>query len=198
MYIYQADVYCDDCGEKIRANLDSIRAMQHDRAFDKDDSSSYDSDDYPKGPFNDSDEADSPQHCGACHVFLENSLTSDGYDYVVDQALRDDGNSEVLDEWLRFYNLEYDSQPCFDRFDICEAYYLFASQYHAGQGSREYAIFGRLDRLHFKPRPRLSNYQDLSENGRGIFINLVRKQLKRANQRARGITVSGSSFSGRL
>ena len=32
----------------------------------------------------------------------------------------------------------------FDRFDICEAYYCYASDYHEGQFSKIYEIFGRL------------------------------------------------------
>ncbi len=40
-----------------------------------------------------------------------------------------------------------------NRFDICEACYLFASEWHEGQGSATYAMFGRLDRLGFPLRP---------------------------------------------
>lgn len=64
--------------------------------------------------------------------------------------------------------------PYFDRFDICEAYYLFAAEYHEGQGSETYRIFGRLDRLGFRPSPLLSR-RSLSPNGRQILAALIRR-----------------------
>jgi hypothetical protein len=65
-----------------------------------------------------------------------------------------------------------------NRFDICEAYYLFASEWHEGQGSRTYAIFGRLARLGFRPSPLLSK-RGLSPNGRQILANLIRRAKAR-------------------
>lgn len=62
----------------------------------------------------------------------------------------------------------------FDRFDICEAYYLFAAHWHGGQSSKEYRIFGRLDKIKFKARDSLS-VETLSDNGLAIYTNLVRK-----------------------
>ncbi len=53
----------------------------------------------------------------------------------------------------------------FSRFDICEAYYLYASHYHSGQSSEVYKIFGRLSKIGFKPSVSLS----LPENGREIL-----------------------------
>ena len=61
----------------------------------------------------------------------------------------------------------------FDRFDICEAYYVFAMLHHGGQGSKEYEIFGRLNRMGFKPSPMLSGPEKLSENGLNIYLNKV-------------------------
>ncbi len=61
-----------------------------------------------------------------------------------------------------------------NRFDICEAWYLFASEWHQGQGSDTYAIFGRLDRMRFRPSPMLSR-RTLSANGRLILATLIRK-----------------------
>jgi len=61
----------------------------------------------------------------------------------------------------------------FDRFDICEAYFVYAMLYHSGQWSKEYAIFGRLNRMGFKASPLLRDENDLSENGREIFNALV-------------------------
>lgn len=59
-----------------------------------------------------------------------------------------------------------------DRFDICEAYYLYAREYHEGQLSKIYEIFGRLHKLKFRPSPLLS-YDSLTENGREIFNGLI-------------------------
>jgi hypothetical protein len=60
----------------------------------------------------------------------------------------------------------------FDRFDVCEAWYLFACDYHSGQWSKLYQVFGRLQKLGFKPSPMLS-YESLSDNGKVIYNNLV-------------------------
>ena len=69
-----------------------------------------------------------------------------------------------------------------NRFDICEAWYLFASAWHEGQGSATYAIFGRLDRMGFRPSPILST-RSLSPNGRLILAGLIR--VARASQGCR-------------
>jgi hypothetical protein len=45
--------------------------------------------------------------------------------------------------------------------------------WNEGQGSKEYAIFGVLDRIGFRPSPLLSDENGLSENGREIFERLV-------------------------
>lgn len=63
----------------------------------------------------------------------------------------------------------------FDRFDICEARYLYVADYHGGQGSELYKVFGRLNNLGFKPSPLLS-YDNLSENGKDIYDNLVNRR----------------------
>jgi hypothetical protein len=55
----------------------------------------------------------------------------------------------------------------FDRFDICEAYYLALSDCHGGQTSREYLRLCRLSR-YFKPSPTLST-KTLSTNAREIY-----------------------------
>lgn len=62
----------------------------------------------------------------------------------------------------------------FDRFDVCAAYYMFASLYHGGMGSKEYAIFTRLHNVHYKPAPSLS-VESLSENARAIFDGLIER-----------------------
>ena len=60
-----------------------------------------------------------------------------------------------------------------NRFDICEAWYVFAMLWHGGQFTDDYEIFGRLERMGFKPRPSLSDESDLTDNGRWIYQDLV-------------------------
>ena len=60
-----------------------------------------------------------------------------------------------------------------NRFDICEAWYVFAMLHHRGQWSQEYEIFGRLNRMEFRPAPTLSGPRDLEDNGREIYEALV-------------------------
>ncbi len=100
-YIFQAALLCEDCAADIKTRLAANAAEE-------------DSDRYPQGPYsNGGGEADRPQHCDSCHVFLENELTGDGYDYVR-EALEDNrdsarGNPEVLKEWSDFYGIDVES-----------------------------------------------------------------------------------------
>ena len=66
----------------------------------------------------------------------------------------------------------------FDRFDVCDAYYQFARDYHRGQGSPEYAVFGRLDRLRYSPAHSVANGGPaaLSTSARFILSGLIRRQ----------------------
>jgi hypothetical protein len=109
MYIYAADVWCDDCADKIKAAMradGSADAMIANGA-DLDDDRTYDSDEYPKGPFGD-EESDCPEHCADCREFLENSLTTDGADYVRDTVREDiatgDLDSIAITEWMPYYD----------------------------------------------------------------------------------------------
>lgn len=111
MRIYQADVWCDACGEAIERRL----TAEGKRPADVCDPASYDSDNYPKMA-DDRDEADSPQHCAAGEAcldpteiegrqyghFMANDLTSDGVQYVRDAAER--GGTVAL-FWARYYDL---------------------------------------------------------------------------------------------
>lgn len=121
-YIYCADIYCESCGEAIRKRL-TDEGMIVDTA----DEYSYDSDDFPKGPFPDGGgEADCPQHCGsgeACleaitltegdgrkvGAFLENPLTSYGVKYVREELV-DDPDGEVVNLWADFYGLRQNDE----------------------------------------------------------------------------------------
>jgi hypothetical protein len=109
MYIYAADVWCDDCADKIKAAMradGSADAMIANGA-DLDDDRTYDSDEYPKGPFGD-EESDCPEHCADCREFLENSLTTDGADYVRDTVREDVAagrlDSVAVTEWRPYYD----------------------------------------------------------------------------------------------
>ena len=61
----------------------------------------------------------------------------------------------------------------FDRFDICEAHYVLAMLWHGGMGSSLYAKFSQLERIKFRPSPMLSGPEDLTENGREIYQQLL-------------------------
>ena len=63
--------------------------------------------------------------------------------------------------------------PYFDRFDICEAYYVFAMLWHGGGGTKEYAMLGRLSNMGFKPRPSLNDRSSLEENGQEIYDGIL-------------------------
>ncbi len=104
-YIYQADLYCEDCIIQIKGSL-------RDRELEPpnpENEHSFDSDDYPKGPYpNGGGEADSPQHCGSCGLFLENPLTMEGELYVenaVESCIYDrQGDPEIVNKWAVFYD----------------------------------------------------------------------------------------------
>lgn len=110
-YVFAAALLCDECGEKTREAITEAGNAPS----DPEDEGSYDSDDYPKGPYAEGGgEADSPQHCDACKVFLENPLTSEGVDYVrgiIAERLADpDASLECIafDVWAPFYDLPTD------------------------------------------------------------------------------------------
>lgn len=62
-----------------------------------------------------------------------------------------------------------------DRFDICEAWYVYAVNYHEGQGSKIHGILDRLTDMDFTP-PGGLDYDTLSYNGRAICDKLVKEQ----------------------
>jgi hypothetical protein len=59
----------------------------------------------------------------------------------------------------------------FNRFDVCEAHYLFLSQYHEGQASEKYARLSKLS-TYFNPGPFLC-VERLEDNARDIYEALV-------------------------
>lgn len=80
VYIFQAEIYCEACGQAIRDMLTN----KGEAPADPINEASYDSDYFPKGPFPDGGgESDCPEHCAKCEIFLGNELTSQGVDYVI-------------------------------------------------------------------------------------------------------------------
>jgi hypothetical protein len=106
VYIYQADIYCEDCGKAMIAISKSSTLGNRE-----------DSNDYPQGPYADGGgEADCPQHCGGCGVFLESPLSSWGYAYVREALdanrhtkAKAKGQITVLQQWADFYRNEDDA-----------------------------------------------------------------------------------------
>ena len=110
-YMYQAALYCDDCGKEMQQILRKKEKMTHDR-FSRDDS-----EEWPIDVTSLSDESDSPQHCDSMSEcpnserygdlkvgqFLENQLTEDGIKYV--KELHKNNPSELTQMWVDFYGL---------------------------------------------------------------------------------------------
>lgn len=83
VFVFQAALLCASCGEAVKTKLDRVAVEHGNVSFAYRD----DSDKYPQGPFpNGGGEADCPQHCDHCKVFLENPLTGDGYAYVKERV----------------------------------------------------------------------------------------------------------------
>lgn len=118
VYCYSGGIYCEDCGDSIRDDL----ANTNHAPKNWDNTKSYDSDDFPKGPYPDGGgEADSPLHCeagGDClnalwigqgskvGAFLENPLTKVGEEYMR-EAIKISGKPASL--WIDFYETERDN-----------------------------------------------------------------------------------------
>lgn len=116
-YIYQAESLCEDCGAEEVSRL----RQHHDPPSDPD------SDEWPIACPN-RDESDSPVHCGACGVLIDEiALTSEGVRYVLDaleEHLEGDGDPNVLDEWADYldsYGLDAEETAIVDRFRAIRA-----------------------------------------------------------------------------
>jgi|SRR5580704_7194736 hypothetical protein len=117
-YIYQADVWCNKCGEHIKAELEREGKAPE----DPENESSFDSDDYPKHYDAENEESDGPENCadGRCGgttggrswgTFLQNQLTQEGYRYL--KSMLDEHGAtlpEFAREWAEFYQFEYHAQ----------------------------------------------------------------------------------------
>ncbi|UBF29839.1 hypothetical protein K9N68_37145 (plasmid) [Kovacikia minuta CCNUW1] len=73
--------------------------------------------------------------------------------------------------------------PYFDRFDICEAYFVLEMDWNCGGWLQERpsnrrrmeATHVQLHRMKFKPSPMLDGKESLSENGQEIYDNLCQQ-----------------------
>ena len=71
-YIYRAALHCEECGDRIQALL----TEKGKAPANPDDEYTFDSDDFPKGPFSDGGgEADCENYCDTCGCALDNPLT---------------------------------------------------------------------------------------------------------------------------
>ena len=90
-YRFQGDLYCKACGEVLKTGLKPNK----------------DSERFPLGPCADGGgEADCPQHCAECGAFLENPLTEEGYCYLRREFHLNNGNTELLRIWRKFYSAQ--------------------------------------------------------------------------------------------
>lgn len=70
-----------------------------------------------------------------------------------------------------------------DRFDICEAWWLYMADWHEGQGSSTYALSGTFARFGFRPPMLLRSRDDLTENGQAIYDRLVSGEARIRDRR---------------
>jgi len=114
-FIYQADVYCDECGKALCRRLKREGLAP----ANPDDEWSFDSDEYPKRA-GDDEEEDTPQHCasgehcinavalpsGEKVGYLFGELTAVGVKYVkeaIGEAEEGYGSKEVTELWQEHY-----------------------------------------------------------------------------------------------
>jgi len=114
-YIYAADIYCEDCGRAIRDRLTPPATP--------DDEHTYDSGDFPKGPYGDAGgESDCPQNCADCGTYLAAPLTSAGVQYIIDylaEALQRGRTTDCEATWaddLGDYFLDSNHQTILDAY----------------------------------------------------------------------------------
>jgi len=103
VFIYQGALLCEECG------ISQQEEIQERVGPDWKNQLRVSPDVYPQGPYCDGGgEADSPQHCDHCGVFLENPLTTDGRRYVEEALLERDPTERCLavTVWAPFYGVE--------------------------------------------------------------------------------------------
>jgi hypothetical protein len=110
-YLYQAALLCADCAVITMNEIELLNMLGGSSSPFRRTKPWTDSDSYPQGPYPDGGgEADTPQHCDACCIFLKNPLTTDGSRYLNEQLIehaRDgSGDADVLASWARYYNAQ--------------------------------------------------------------------------------------------
>lgn len=142
-YVYQADVWCDDCGKKIMSQI----AMENPKAVpeDVDDESSYDSGEWPKEYDPEAESSDSPQNCadGECGgqywvgykllsygKFLGGMLTAEGYKNLKEMLdeYRPGAIPEYAKEWAEFYGFEYHENEWSSAHDWLRSFLIDAAE----------------------------------------------------------------------
>lgn len=121
VYMFQGALYCKDCGQSIQKEIQE----EGKAPMDEKDEESFDSDDFPKGPFEDGGgEADGPHHCdnlarclnaielpcgSKIGAWLGNDLTNEGARWLSDSIksslFRDD---EFVRQINRLWRLKYE------------------------------------------------------------------------------------------
>ena len=91
-YIFNAALFCEECAMEFMVELGNEGRPD-----------TGDSDDFPQGPYGEGGgEADTPNHCDGCGLFLENSLTTDGENYVVEAV--NEGSKIAKEIWGTHYS----------------------------------------------------------------------------------------------
>jgi hypothetical protein len=120
----------------------------------------------------DFEELDSPAHCVDCGAPLMHALTSEGVAYVREAIAEGGGCCREL--WPTVWADYLPADPYFDRFDVCEAYYLYARL------NGEHETIARLNRMEFRPGLSLRSHDEperaLTENGQAIYYQLARRK----------------------
>ena len=96
-YIYQADTYCQPCGKTLVQDLMQAGELR----LDYDDSNSW-----PQVASTLQGETDYPDHCATCDELLGLNLTTEGYEYIKEQASH--GITDTVQEWIDYYEVELD------------------------------------------------------------------------------------------
>jgi hypothetical protein len=127
MFVYQSEVWCDDCGKQLCDALrDAGKAPENEL-----DETSFDSDDFPKEA-SDDDNSDSPTHCASNEDCLNHErlsdgrrvgailggLTDDGVKYVIERAAIDDGSAKSIHGGLQVEGVSPCVQLWIETFDI--------------------------------------------------------------------------------
>ena len=101
IYMFDGDVYCTPCGEAIAATLPDPDAWEREHP---------DSNSYPIAYDSSEGEADSPEHCDKCNLFLERNLTEEGVRYVKEIVAEDLSTEDkivgIVKEWIDFYGID--------------------------------------------------------------------------------------------